>query len=925
MGTYNRSELLNEVSQLFRTEVDPGKEGGTLNTAVEYQQVLEMTSTAFLFNHESIFYLARLAANNLSATIQQEASILEDLLVLIDDLGEVGKPVRDTVSLSNARTATLSLDAAQSVTGRPETDRFVRQIDKFADQLKTNIASSSRTTELVRPREEARNLINTNLDRLAEVHEDLLVRTYALRDVLDEYLELDIPSRVSSTVLRSVDVRLQEAALKVQESSDAENLSLNRELFLQALANKVGVKLLDSFTDPTELKYRSPKRPIPPTLTHLGSVTGEGVPASVLTSAGPWSLPFSGPLELRDKSGVITSIDLSSVAGSAIGGTAPETFDILSDARNIHVSVDPTVWELSTVLASSTVVEHSATASLLFKHLGALVMFPEQSVAFISDSYPRYIAEQRHLLTAHSPSYSAPVLTAGSWTSVTGFSPGFSAHHVGGYYKDASGNVFEILEVLSLNQAVIDDRGAAVNVSSDGGVYGQDPGTTVFTVAPALSTPTSIGDRVVVGPSVKTAQLSVGAGVLVADVITDVESEAGVFDPGQAGATLNWHVKAERVPGSSPPQLALRIRSRHEPFVQVAASFPKPGDPTALLEYVGDSAHSTLGFLEGQSDDTGALSPVELVGILEDNGYPAELVEGGQVKISSPSAGPNSFLEVVSDYLDLGLSAQKVYSTLYEFQAKDKKGNTLSFDNAVAGDLLRVIGDPTEYPVTGVEGDTLEIGGGLPSTAVETGFEIRSLSAKLFSAMSESLQTFTTSRNLLRKNDFNEDVEAISVAVTAATLPGRNFIAARNQARRLVADLLSILTQERPREDEYTATIPPSSYVLADILSAYSPIGRVDAVDALVDMLLERKYDRAADLFRQGSMLDLYRTTDETGSYAGAVLAASRTVTRDLPTPSRDLEDVWEQNGGLSYARSETFDADEDFEDIEDQPEAPFE
>jgi hypothetical protein len=71
-------------------------------------------------------------------------------------------------------------------------------------------------------------------------------------------------------------------------------------------------------------------------------------------------------------------------------------------------------------------------------------------------------------------------------------------------------------------------------------------------------------------------------------------------------------------------------------------------------------------------------------------------------------------------------------------------------------------------------------------------------------------------------------------------------------------------------------------------------------------------------------MLDLYKTNDETGSYGGAVMSASRTVTKDLPRADRTLDEVYDGSGGVSTNVVETFDADEDFSDIEDQPEEPF-
>jgi hypothetical protein len=47
-------------------------------------------------------------------------------------------------------------------------------------------------------------------------------------------------------------------------------------------------------------------------------------------------------------------------------------------------------------------------------------------------------------------------------------------------------------------------------------------------------------------------------------------------------------------------------------------------------------------------------------------------------------------------------------------------------------------------------------------------------------------------------------------------------------------------------------------------------------------------------------------------------------VTKDLPRADRTLDEVYDGSGGVSTNVVETFDADEDFSDIEDQPEEPF-
>ena len=136
MADYTRAEVLNEISKIFRARLEPGREGGTLNTATEYAQLLEISALTFLLNPDAIFYVALLGVNRLKFVLAQEVAVLEDMLVGLDDLTQIGTEVTNTTSLSNARTAILSLDAATVVAGRPEARRFSRQMDEFAEQVR---------------------------------------------------------------------------------------------------------------------------------------------------------------------------------------------------------------------------------------------------------------------------------------------------------------------------------------------------------------------------------------------------------------------------------------------------------------------------------------------------------------------------------------------------------------------------------------------------------------------------------------------------------------------------------------------------------------------------------------------------------------------------------------------------------------------
>lgn len=998
MTEYSTTELRNELSKLFRVQLEVGSEGGTLNTEEEYSQLIEFAATTFFFHPNAIFYLVQMSVNLLRSRVSQEVDILEDLLVSLEDLRQVGSPVRNATRLNNARTAALTLESATSVSGRPELARFTRQIDNFASDLRRNLLSLSRGNIFARTREDARGIARRNLTKLETVHSEVLERTVALRDMVAEYEALDIPSRVSSTVLSSINTRLAENIDFVETSTDADNLAANRALFLALLADKVAVQLLASFTAPLELKYRSPTNPIPSGLTHTGRAAGTGTPASVTFTGGPWIYPISSDLTVKVSGGAAQTLALSNESGESLVGSAEGSFYIPADATRLHVILDPDTYQVTAQAGStSTLIALASTGLKLgFKHAASTLVNLTRlndTGAANSDRFPRRIVSLPLVVTLTGASYSA------STSILTATSGNFISDHLGLMVEDTNGQTYEITQYVSSTQVRIDTRTLTTEFAAGAGeVRGVLPTSSGnLEVSPAFTTAVA-GDEFEWSAVVATVGFTTGwrSRVTISGVI---EAETGSYRDHDA---LNRHVLAQGAIDND-DKLRLTCRSMWEPFLQVGYSFlvhddtAPPSAPTLLEE----SCHSSLGFLMGQSldpeyDRNDFLPPEELATLLASNlaGATATVstveevigtlttsantvlvtqsevdweelgVEAGQImelrggapgkyfieSVDSPTtitlrketsfltseevsyvilrqsvtlaveeASFGSSLELTEVPSEFGVSTGIRYSTLPEFEAVTTRGETLTFEGLLPGDLLRLAGSSEEYDITEVGDTRLTVDGGLPSNLQGYGFEIRGSAARRYETLESQLQTFTASATLLRKNGFDTDVGAIANAVTRATLPGQAFTASINQAQRLVADLISLLSTNVSRESEYTVTIPVASYNLEDILSTYTA-AEVQALDYVIDMFLTRKYERAVKLLRQGNLTDFFETTDETGSFSGAVLKASRDTLNDLPTESFDLGDV-ESRHDLVVGLVDGGDEDDDFGDIDAEPE----
>jgi hypothetical protein len=979
MANYTNAELLNEVSRVFQARISPGREGGTLNTRVEYGQLLDSASLTFLLQNDAIFYLARLVRNTLLSLVVQELRLVEDTLLALDYLGQIGEPVRDTTILSNANTALLSLDAAGSVQGRPEADRFSIQMDRFAELHRQNVVSATEAA-LVRPREEARGVIKSNLDRMKKVHAKVLDSVFALRDLLDEYIALDIPSKVAATALTNVRNNLSEIEEAIPESSDADNIAASRANVLTTLASKTAVNAIANFSDPRTVKVRSPSSPHPPTLRHFGRVTGTGTPASVLSSQGPWTLPLSSPLVLSVDGGTNVQVYVNEFLGTALRSPAEEPFLLSATVDNIHAIVDPRTILGTASGGSTSSVDFATFENLSYKSLGAPITFPNFTAA-PTDDISRAVLDLR-LLQTGTISFGYPRDLGGeryriqfsSWSSGVEPGNGLDQSHVGDYFKEAATNErWEILAVESANTAVVSvptiDASAGGPVIPPSGVSNLelrgDTSSTVTAVefTPAVSVSPS-GQQYVLSPAVKTATLSISPDNTVAGAILSVQKEQGDIDTSLTGKvwrpmTLNQHVQIKADP-LNPTRFLLVPRSRRDSYLVVGASFIKVL-VTPDVAVVENSAHTALGLLIGQSMTEQRLAPIDLAEFVETEvaGLTAEVnkqlvttgtlstvqntsqvtapeldgvVEVGdqlvlsgaesgvfsveslspitldrtafqsteesvpyqltrtKVTLSSANSSRGSSLEVVSGPSELGFSVGLVYGSVPYFEAVDKSGNLLSFADLVnAEDILDVVGLP-DVAIDNVNGTTLELVSGLPSNTEKKAFEVRSSPAIQYDSLVGDLITFTSSRQLLQKHGFDVDLEALDVALTRSLLPGQNFTSNRNQAKRIAADLLSILTSSPRRADEYDTNVPTASLDLETMLTEFTP-SSVAEVDSLLDSFLERKYSRAVKLLQSGKIREFFDTNEETGSFAGTVMSTSRQIVRDLPAlPTTDEE-----------------------------------
>jgi hypothetical protein len=282
-----------------------------------------------------------------------------------------------------------------------------------------------------------------------------------------------------------------------------------------------------------------------------------------------------------------------------------------------------------------------------------------------------------------------------------------------------------------------------------------------------------------------------------------------------------------------------------------------------------------------------------------------------QLRIASTNAGLGSSVEVTAQPNQLGFPPGPQYGTAPAIEAVNADGENLDMSGLQAGDSS---GGLVVESVSS-DGSLVNLVGGTSTGTLGLRFSFDSNTEQALATMLERLGTIVTSSQLLRKHNFDLNLNAIDAAISPLLAPGAALQSSVNTARTLLADLLAVLTQSPRRSAEYSAPIPSKQYDIESVISSYTA-PRVRALDALLDSLEEHRFDRALQLLVTGDIGGFFQTTHETASFAGALMAATRDSAQDLPEFSQLTGRVEEEETTATAVIEET-DADEDFSDTE--------
>lgn len=288
-------------------------------------EVSELIRTALFYEPDAVYYLAYLTSNYYTRTVVTAQAVVAELLDALDDLLVPDRPVEDISSLSEARRALQSIEAALAQDGAVGARGFTRYnaaITKSRDVIGSAVKSTSvplaggaSATDIVRPRSQARSDANKGLASMKSLHASILAAVDLMLDAYSSY----VGSGISTTVARTQVARARADLEKLEDELGAltasERTLRAREALLRIVANKGIVKAVADSPLPGEPKVSG--------TAYRAAAHGTGVAPFVEgTISAPWPLTAAKNLLAVDVGGALVIVDFVTATPNGVSTRA---------------------------------------------------------------------------------------------------------------------------------------------------------------------------------------------------------------------------------------------------------------------------------------------------------------------------------------------------------------------------------------------------------------------------------------------------------------------------------------------------------------------------------------------------------------------------------------------------------------------------
>jgi len=321
------TSLQDQVASFLNKRVVAPKVGGAPSPDLETASVLESLALAFMLQPKAALYSHYLAKNGLVVSIDKEVSAIESLKLTIQDLGNVTYAIKDTKNLARAQAAALQLSLQGQLSSDSNAfERYSVAIDDFLEkQLGKNVKRPGATV-MVRPGDEAKESLPSDLSTTEDAHADFLARLYALAVGIPNFLTTPFSALVGENAVYRVKKDLDEITVTLGEDDSG---SQSRDVANRLIAGRATIRMTGSSVDISAPVVSTTLRLPPGRLLSGQSIATAAV---ATTAVGPFTMASGGSLSM--------TVDGQTVTTSALN-QANNAAAILSAAVAYPVSVPP--------------------------------------------------------------------------------------------------------------------------------------------------------------------------------------------------------------------------------------------------------------------------------------------------------------------------------------------------------------------------------------------------------------------------------------------------------------------------------------------------------------------------------------------------------------------------------------------------------
>lgn len=340
MAGYSDAEVEAAVSRFVQSTIRIEKDAlGPVDIGSKFNEVLQLISSALVYDPNAIFYVIYLATNKLNVIVESALEYIEDVSDAIDEMGYHSKDITRTTLLGDAAAALLTVDQILTDNGAISNRAFTRYQQAVDDFVRVSIEPNIKQSgQVVRPPQLARQDVLVTIPNLSTAYTDILDTLAQVRLMLDEFndLNLGVLSIQNSVQKVRSDLRTLQSQFESTSTTRDDKIALCREAYLSMAAGKSVLSNFTTVSDPSDPRLISSSTVVAGPAISAGD-EGELIPASITgTRSAPWEITgLLDTLEVAADGGAEQAYVFAAPAQPSITAGYRASYDIVSGTNDL--------------------------------------------------------------------------------------------------------------------------------------------------------------------------------------------------------------------------------------------------------------------------------------------------------------------------------------------------------------------------------------------------------------------------------------------------------------------------------------------------------------------------------------------------------------------------------------------------------------